>query len=127
MLFDQLTKFSNRFLSAFSYSSRKGYSTQYALANLLQKWKKILDKTDRIVGTLLMDLSKRYDCVNHELIVTNLAAYGLNEGSLKSIQNFSLKKKKWVKTRSSQSEWLEIIIDVPQGSMLQSILFSILN
>ena len=127
MLFDQLTKFSNRFLSAFSYSSRKGHSTQYALANLLQKWKKIFDKTDRIFGTLLMDLSKRYDCVNHELIVTNLAAYGLNEGSLKSIQNFSLKKKKWVKTRSSQSEWLEIIIDVPQGSMLQSILFSILN
>ena len=94
MLFDQLTKFSNRFLSAFSYSSRKGHSTQYALANLLQKWKKILDKTDRIVGTLLMDLSKRYDCLNHELIITNLAAYGLNEGSLKSIQNFSLKKKK---------------------------------
>ena len=74
-----------------------------------------------------MDLSKRYDCVNHELIVTNLAAYGLNKGSLKSIQNFSLKKKKWVKTRSSRCEWLEIIIDVPQGSMLQSILFSIFN
>ena len=75
-----------------------------------------------------MDLSKRYGCLNHELIITNLAAYGLNEGSLKSIQNFSLKKKKeWVKTRSSRSEWLELIIDVPQGSMLQSILFSIFN
>ena len=106
MLFDQLTKFSNRFLSAFSYSSRKGHSTQYALENLLQKWKKILDKTDRIVGTLLMDLSKRYDCLNHELIVTNLAAYGLNEGSLKSIQNFSLKKKKKVGKNTFFSKWM---------------------
>ena len=29
-----------------------------------------------------MDVSKAYDCANHELIIDKLAAYGLNEGSL---------------------------------------------
>ena len=29
-----------------------------------------------------MDLSKAYDCVNQELIIDKLAAYGLNEASL---------------------------------------------
>ena len=40
ILFDQLTKFPNKFLSPLLCGFRKGYSTQYALVNLLQKWKK---------------------------------------------------------------------------------------
>ena len=43
ILFDQLTKFSNKFLSPLLCGFRKGYSTQYALVNLPQKWKKTLD------------------------------------------------------------------------------------
>ena len=38
-----------------------------------------LDQPHWIVGTLSMDLSKAYDCVNHELIITKLATYGLND------------------------------------------------
>ena len=67
------------------FGFRKGYSIQYALANFLQKWKKCLDEPDGIAGTLLMDLSKAYDCVNNELIIAKLTAYGLNEGSLRII------------------------------------------
>ena len=39
-----------------------------------------------------MDLSKAYDCVNHELIIAKLAAYRLNEGSLRLIQNDKSKR-----------------------------------
>ena len=88
ILFYQLLKFSNKFLSPLLCGFRKRYSTQYALLNLLQKWKKALDEPDGIVGTLLMDLSKAYDCVNYELIIAKLATYGLNEGSLRLIQNY---------------------------------------
>ena len=69
ILFDQLTKFSNKFLFPLLCGFRNGYSTKYALVNLFQKWKKTLDKPDGIFGTLLMDLSKAYDCVSHELII----------------------------------------------------------
>ena len=48
------------------------YSTQYALVNILQKWQKCLSVSDGIVGTLLMDLTKAYDCVNHNLIIAML-------------------------------------------------------
>ena len=67
---------------------RKGYSTQHALINLLQKWQKYLDASDGILGTLLMDLSKPYDCVNHDLIIAKLEAYGFGESSLRLIQNY---------------------------------------
>ena len=63
--------------------------------------KKTLDESDRIVGTLLMDLYKAYDFVNHELIIAKLAAYVLNEGSLRLIQNYISKRKQWVKIGSS--------------------------
>ena len=67
ILFNQLQRFSNKFLSPLLCGFRKGYSTQYALINLLQKWQKCLDACDGIVGTLLMNLLKAYDCVNHDM------------------------------------------------------------
>ena len=78
-----------------------------------------------IAGTLLMDLSEAYDCVNHELMMAKLAAYGLTEGSLRLIQNCLSKRKQQVKIGSSLSEWLNIILGVPQGSILGSTLFNI--
>ena len=104
ILFNQLQRFSNKFLSPLLCGFRKGYSTQYALINLLQKWQKCLDASDGIVGTLLMDLSKAYDCVNHDLIIAKLEAYGVGENSLRLIQNYLSQRQQRVKVGSSFSE-----------------------
>ena len=49
---------------------RKAYSTQHALFKLLQK------KPDKsgLVGTILMDLSKAYECLPHDLIIAKFEA-----------------------------------------------------
>ena len=83
ILFNQLQRFSNKFLSPLLCGFRKGYSTQYALINLLQKWQKCLDASGGTVGTLLMNFSKAYDCVNHDLVIAKLEAYGVGENSLR--------------------------------------------
>ena len=51
ILFNQLQRFSNKFLSPLLCGFRKGYSTQYALINLIQKWRRCLDASHKIVGT----------------------------------------------------------------------------
>ena len=53
---------------------RKAHSTQHTLFRLLQKWQKELDPSG-IVGPILMNLFKAYDCLPHELTIAKLEAY----------------------------------------------------
>ena len=49
---------------------RKAHSTEHVLFTLFQKWQKELNSSG-IVETILMDLSKAYDCLLHDLIIAN--------------------------------------------------------
>ena len=71
-LYDYMENFLNQLLCGF----RKAHSTQHALFRLIQSWQKELDESG-FVGTILMDLSKAYDCLPHDLMVAKLEAYGL--------------------------------------------------
>ena len=50
---------------------------QYPLFRLLQKRSKELD-SGGFIGTILMNLSKVYDCLHHDLLMIKLEAYGLD-------------------------------------------------
>ena len=54
---------------------RKGYSTQQYLLALLEKWKRATD-SGQMFGALLTDLSRAFDCLDHELLIAKLHAYG---------------------------------------------------
>ena len=49
------------FLSKYHYSFCKGYSMQYFLLAMLEKWKSAVDK-GKSFGTLLTDQSKAFAC-----------------------------------------------------------------
>ena len=53
---------------------------QYPLFRLLQKRSKELD-SGGFIGTILMNLSKAYDCLHHDLLMIKLEAYGLDNGT----------------------------------------------
>ena len=51
------------------------------LLRLIKESKTNLDN-NFTVGAVLMDLSKAFDCIPHELLIAKLAAYGFEEKTL---------------------------------------------
>ena len=54
-----------------AYSAK--YSCHYVLMQLIENRKKAQDKKFQI-GTVLMDLSKAFDCISHDLLIPKLYA-----------------------------------------------------
>ena len=75
MMQKQITDYIRKFLSPFLCRYRKGFSSQYALLSLIEKWRLYLDKQG-FAGALLIDLSKAFDAINHELLIAKLHAHG---------------------------------------------------
>ena len=124
IMYDQLYDYIEHFLNQLLCGFRKAHSTQHALFRLLQKWQKELD-SGGFIGIILMDLSKAYDCLPHDLLIAKLEAYGLDNDSLNLLLDYLSFRKQRTKVGSAYSKWSKIRRGIPQGSILGSLLFNI--
>ena len=81
---NHLASYLDKYFSPFVSAYRKSYSTQQVLIRLLEEWREKLDN-NFTVGAVLMDLSKAFDCIPHDLIIAKLAVYGLKREPLRLI------------------------------------------
>ena len=76
----QILEYIDKHLSPHICGYRKGYSRQTALISMLEKWKLSIDNTG--AGGVLMDLSKVFDTLSHQLLLTKLHVYGFSKQAL---------------------------------------------
>ena len=100
------------------------YSTQHVLNRLIEELKNNLDK-NYVVGAVLMDLSKAFDCIPHDLIIAKLAAYGFDIKSLEYILSYLTNRQQSTRINGIYSIFQIILSGVPQGSILGPIIFNI--
>ena len=66
---------------------RKNHSTQHRLMYMLENCKNMLDKEGYICA-LLMDLSKTFDTIHHDLMIANLGVYGFSQDALQHMRSY---------------------------------------
>ena len=77
------------------------------------------------MGAVITDLSKAFDCLDHELLTAKLNAYGFSLPALRLINDYLSNRKQRTKIDNTYSTWLDIIFGVQQGSILGPLLFNV--
>ena len=73
----------------------------------------------------MLNLSKAFDTVNHDILLNKLEKYGIRNNSLHLITNYLTNRKQIVYIINSYSTPQTVIRGVPQDSILGPLLFSI--
>ena len=91
---------------------------------MIENWKTQLNQRDKF-GVIIMDLSKAFETLNHNLLIEKPKVYGLDLNAALFIKGCLTNRYQRCKIRNSFSKWEIIIAEVPQGSIFGSLLFNI--
>ena len=72
-----------------------------------------------------MDLLKAFETINHDLLIAKLHVYGFSKEPLKLIKSYLTNSWHRTKLNTGFSKWREILLGVPQGSVLTILLFNV--
>jgi hypothetical protein len=77
---------------------------QTTLLRLLEDWREALDK-NLYVSAVLMDLSKAFDCLPHNILLDKLSAYGVSSQSVSLLKSYLSNRKQQIKVNSVLSDY----------------------
>ena len=127
VIFNQLLNYmnNNKLLCLEQYGFRPGHSTELAALQLVNKITEQMD-IGKIPLSIHMDLSKAFDTLDHSILLSKLAYYGIGRDMCNNLlKSYLTDRYQYVEYKSARSPTKSIITGVPQGSILGPLLFLI--
>lgn len=113
----------NKIISPYQSGFRSGHSCETALLKITDD---IIDAWDKgkLTCLVLLDYSRAFDTLNHDLLISKLRYVGLSEDSVNLFSSYLRNRFQAVEYEGRLSGWLPINRGVPQGSMLSPLLYN---
>jgi len=120
---------SNNILAKEQYGFRSNTSTEKAIYQLTNNIMKALNNKYLVDG-IFCDLTKTFDCVDHDILLGKLEFYGIKGNANNLIKSY-LKDRyqrvviRYISSNTYHSGWNKVIRGVPQGLVLGPLFFLI--
>ena len=123
---DQLIDFlqSNKKLTQNQFAFRKFHSTITSLIGVSDHWYSNIDN-NKANFALFLDLKKAFDTVDHEILISKLAKYGITGIENNWFKSYLTNRSQYCSIDGQVSDIMEIDCGIPQGSCLGPLLFII--
>ena len=96
---------------------KKFHGTQHSTVTMLEKWKKVIDKTKYIHLSAPYLFKKAFDTINHHILLERLHAYGFSKNALNLVSSYLTNRKWGVQNNSNFSTAKTIISGILQRSI----------
>ena len=119
----RLLSFINKYdiLCNSQFGVREGHSTTQALMEMVENMTSSIDY-DKITTGVYIDLKKPFDTIDHSILCSKLKHYGIRGIVLSWLEYYLSNRHQFVSYNNFDSEKLQIVCGVPQGSILGPIL-----
>ena len=106
------------------FGFRKRHSTGHAINYLINKIIDELQTRNHVIG-IFIDLSKAFDTIDHNKLVSKLEHYGIRGTCLALLKSYLTGRQQYTNFNNTESDFCSIDYGVPQDSVLGPLLFLI--
>ena len=104
------------------YGFRRGHSTYMAILDMVENVRKAWEEGEHCLGVFI-DFKKAFDTVDHSILLAKMEHLGIRGIPLELIRSYLSDRMQYVVFGSSESRHREVLVGVPQGSILGPLFF----
>lgn len=114
----------NNLITKFQSGFRKNHNCESLINLVVTNWKMAVhDK--KVVIAVFLDLRRAFETVDQNILLKKLEMYGVNDVELSWFRTYVKDRKQRTKINGILSEEIDVVLGVPQGSVLGVLLFLI--